>query len=1011
MANVKINTVNAVAEIKKLIAEIEKLKASSKNMGQPSATSLKHLEDGLKKIQNSASQTQSKIRELGTSLSNLNSKTKDLEKENIKLRNALEKVKNKLDDVNKSSKKAHSGIGMVGGGIKSLLGAFGIVAGFQLFGAIIKDAYELTKTFDSLNFTMEKITQNFYDASTSTKFLKEITQDFGVDIVTTTTRYIKFLAAAKQSGVTIGQTEDIFRSMTKAASVLGLKTEELSGIYLALEQMLSKGKVTTEELRRQLGERLPGAMGIMAEALKVTIPQLDKMLKKGEVLSADALPKFARAVELAYGITTVKTVDTLLAAQNRLTNSWKNFIETVTEGDVRIKVFLKTSMNYLSNVMNFFSKKFAKPSQQVEMIRIESGASIKKRIDADVKIRLEAMGKGADDLDAFQDKIDALSTEKILAGTQAKKNAIQLQIDELAKQRTKASQYMVDETRKYALEEITMAKKLMLDAKKAFDDLNMKKYGGTIKVGGQIRKILPKGLSDAEQEEFDGAIRSYAEKLERWDILRKTIDEPTSVAPEDNEEKTKKKFKDYEDLGNRFRQNEIQTNIDYNDRLLKDDSISFTLKKDLMERNLASEKSILDMQLETDKAKIETDRQADIKAGENKVELKKYYDGLIILAEQEHTKNMTDLKNDHDDDYLALVESEYKRAIELTKEREDEIILARDNELKVARETIKEKKELARVEAEIMKKASQLIIDESIKIVKAAIISAQAIGIGTGELEKLLKSLESMSTSPNFDDGKQGMEDYLEYASKFNDAIGDLVDAQFERKIEKINAEMDAVKKKYDEELSLEGITNERKIALERERDLKLKILEKQRLKEERKRAIAKKATALVDIAIQTAVAYTKTLGETGFFGIPLAQIILALGAIQAATVLSQPLPQYKDGGFIRKDGTAIINDGGRQEYVERAGSILTTKNKNAIVNLKSGDIVHKDFEALKRKSMIMSVIADGKDITERDFDKLSSVIESSFDKGFSRVKINNNIRVSKQTSNNNSRPLSRWSN
>lgn len=48
-------------------------------------------------------------------------------------------------------------------------------------------------------------------------------------------------------------TKQIFDSVSKASSVLGLKTHELEGVYLALEQMLSKGKVTTEELRRQLG--------------------------------------------------------------------------------------------------------------------------------------------------------------------------------------------------------------------------------------------------------------------------------------------------------------------------------------------------------------------------------------------------------------------------------------------------------------------------------------------------------------------------------------------------------------------------------------------------------------------------------------------------------------------------------------------------------------------------------------------------------------------------------------
>jgi phage tail tape-measure protein len=106
--------------------------------------------------------------------------------------------------------------------------------------------------------------------------------------------------------------------------------------------MLSKGKVTTEELRRQLGERLPGAFGIMAASLGVTLPKLDEMLKKGELLSAEVLPGFARAVELAFGLDTVKKVDTLVASQNRLTTAWQNFVKNLTgEGSI-IKGFFKT---------------------------------------------------------------------------------------------------------------------------------------------------------------------------------------------------------------------------------------------------------------------------------------------------------------------------------------------------------------------------------------------------------------------------------------------------------------------------------------------------------------------------------------------------------------------------------------------------------------------------------------------------------------------------------------------
>ena len=48
-----------------------------------------------------------------------------------------------------------------------------------------------------------------------------------------------------------------------------------------------KGK----ELRGQLEEALPGAFGIMAKAVGVTEKELQNMMKAGEVLADEVLPK------------------------------------------------------------------------------------------------------------------------------------------------------------------------------------------------------------------------------------------------------------------------------------------------------------------------------------------------------------------------------------------------------------------------------------------------------------------------------------------------------------------------------------------------------------------------------------------------------------------------------------------------------------------------------------------------------------------------------------------------
>ena len=213
------------------------------------------------------------------------SKRKQNVNEIKKAQRAYDRLTAKVNKANKATSNfSKTGLGGAVRGFRNLIGAFGIIGGATMFASMAKNVFNLTKKLQSLGFTLEKITEGQKELMQTQSFLEDISNKYGLSIITTTERYTKFLAAAKQSNVSLEDTEQIFRSVSKAAGVLGLKTDELSGVYLALEQMLSKGKVTTEELRRQLGERLPGAFGIMADAIGVNTRELDKMLRKGEIL-------------------------------------------------------------------------------------------------------------------------------------------------------------------------------------------------------------------------------------------------------------------------------------------------------------------------------------------------------------------------------------------------------------------------------------------------------------------------------------------------------------------------------------------------------------------------------------------------------------------------------------------------------------------------------------------------------------------------------------------------------
>lgn len=83
---------------------------------------------------------------------------------------------------------------------------------------------------------------------------------------------------------------------------------------------LSKGNVQAEELRGQLGERLYGAFNLAAKAMNTSTKGLNDMLKKGEVLASDLLPKLSPLIkDLANNNGALeKQLESTRVAQNRL---------------------------------------------------------------------------------------------------------------------------------------------------------------------------------------------------------------------------------------------------------------------------------------------------------------------------------------------------------------------------------------------------------------------------------------------------------------------------------------------------------------------------------------------------------------------------------------------------------------------------------------------------------------------------------------------------------------------
>lgn len=175
--------------------------------------------------------------------------------------------------------------------------------------------------------TLRYATGSAVEAAKDLQFVRNVSDAVGTSFQTSAIQFSRLEAAAKGTTMAGAQVRDIFRSMSAEASILHLNNQQVYNAFLAIDEMISKGTVNLRQLRIQLGNDLPGAMELAAQAMGVTVSQLDKMASKGELLTADFLPRFSKAMMDSVNSSGAlgTAMNSPLAALNRLQNAWFDF--------------------------------------------------------------------------------------------------------------------------------------------------------------------------------------------------------------------------------------------------------------------------------------------------------------------------------------------------------------------------------------------------------------------------------------------------------------------------------------------------------------------------------------------------------------------------------------------------------------------------------------------------------------------------------------------------------------
>jgi len=230
--------------------------------------------------------------------------------------------------------------------------AVGTALGTGGLGLVLKKSFDSDNTLSGIENTLKIATGSAAAAQEKIATLSSTVDRLGLSFTALAPGLASFVIAAKGTALEGAEAERIYLSLVRASQALGLSSADQAGVARALNQILSKGTVQAEELRGQIGDRMPGAFNLAARAMGVTTAELGKLLKQGKVVSEDFLPKFADQLDKEFGNVSSSVIRPA-AALERLKNQFFNTFVTIgRNGGTALVVDALTAVSKALKVLN-----------------------------------------------------------------------------------------------------------------------------------------------------------------------------------------------------------------------------------------------------------------------------------------------------------------------------------------------------------------------------------------------------------------------------------------------------------------------------------------------------------------------------------------------------------------------------------------------------------------------------------------------------------------------------------
>lgn len=195
-------------------------------------------------------------------------------------------------------------------------------ASVNVGAAAVRGLLDLQIRFDQLRGMLKYVTGDFRAADREMAYAADVADRLKINVLVATEAYAKLAAAAKGTALEGAGVREVFEGIATAGVVMGQTTEQLSGSFLAVTQIMSKQKVTAEELSGQLGERMVGVFQAAARAVGLSVQDFNRELAAGTLEANGFLLALARQFKAQFGGEIADSVGGARGALAEFENAW-----------------------------------------------------------------------------------------------------------------------------------------------------------------------------------------------------------------------------------------------------------------------------------------------------------------------------------------------------------------------------------------------------------------------------------------------------------------------------------------------------------------------------------------------------------------------------------------------------------------------------------------------------------------------------------------------------------------